>query len=218
MTAAIEPAPEIPVEHSTELRPIVLTPGFQDDERKVTWLASAMRRRGLQPLVISPQPTDASVGIEVLAEKLVRALDAAVGPTQPVDLFGFSMGGLIHRYFVQNLGGLARVRRMMTVATPHRGSWTPTWLPPRPALTQMSVGSEFLAALNADLSPLHQLDFMALWTPFDLSVLPGHSAYLPGLPQRRVISPFHATLLRDPVVVHNVAQWFLGDPQVCATA
>lgn len=193
-------------------RPVVLTPGYLDNEYKVNWLAAAMRRRGLHPLVISPQPSDASVEIQVLAEKLAAELDAQLDSDQPIDLFGFSMGGLIHRVYVQQMGGAPRVRRMMTVATPHRGSWTPTWLPPRPALRQMAPNSDFLTALNADLSALHRLDFLAVWTPFDLSVLPGSAAYLPGLAARRVYSPFHATLLRDPVVIHTVVEWFLAAP------
>jgi triacylglycerol lipase len=194
-----------------KLRPIVMTPGYQDNAHKVDWLASSLRRRGLRTLVISPQPTDATVGIEVLAEKLAQAVDEALGPTAPFDLFGFSMGGLIHRYYVQNLGDVTRVRRMMTVATPHRGSWSPTLLPPLPALRQMSMNSEFLEALNADISALQQLDFLALWTPFDLSVVPSSSAFLPELPHRRVLSPFHATLLHDPTVMHIIGEWFLAE-------
>jgi triacylglycerol lipase len=195
-----------------EARPIVLTPGYQDDPYKVNWLVSLLRHRGLRPLVISPQPSNGSVEIQVLAKKLAWALESRLGPEQPVDLFGFSMGGLIHRVYVQQMGGVGRVRRMMTVATPHRGSLTPTLLPSKPALRQMCRGSDLLTALNADLSPLRQLDFLALWTPFDLSVLPGDAAYLPGLPERRVFSPFHGTLLRDPMVLYTIVEWFRAEP------
>src|SRR5215207_8547661 len=117
--------------------PIVLTPGFRDDARKLTWLASFLRRNGVQPLIISPQPSDASVGIDKLAEALASEIERQLGPDQRFDFFGFSMGGLIGRYYLQRLEGTKRIRRLVTLATPHRGSWTARILPTRPALAQM---------------------------------------------------------------------------------
>jgi triacylglycerol lipase len=184
--------------------PVVLTPGYHDDARKLSWLASSMRLSGLQPVIISPQPSDASVGIDDLARKLAVEIEEQLGPTQPFDFFGFSMGGLIGRYYLQRLGGAQRMRRLVTLATPHRGSWTARLLPSRPALAQMYPGSDFLADLNQDLTLLAERDFMAFWTPFDLSVTPAYNCYLPGLPSMRLYSPFHATLLHDPIVLREV--------------
>jgi triacylglycerol lipase len=192
---------------STKL-PVVLTPGFLDDARKFSWLATYLQRNGLHPVVISPQPSDASVGIDELAKNLIREIDRQLGPNQQIDFFGFSMGGLIGRYFLQRLDGGQRVRRFVTMATPHRGSWTARLLPARPALAQMYPGSEFLAELNQDVASLAQHDFMAYWTPFDLSVTPPSNCYLPELPSTRLYSPFHATLLHDPVVMRVVAHNF----------
>ena len=192
--------------------PIVLTPGYQDDERKMTWLASSMTRAGLHPVIISPQPTDGTVGIDALAHQLAAEIESQLGPEQPFDFFGFSMGGLIGRYYVQCLGGAARVQRFVTVATPHRGTLTAYLVPNRPAMAQMYPDSDFLSDLNQDLSALTQLDFMAFWTPFDLSVTPAHHGYLPELPSTRLYSPFHATLLHDPIVRREVVKTFLTTP------
>lgn len=191
-------------------RPIVLTPGFLDDQRKVSRLVALLKRRGRQPVVISPQPTDASVGIDTLAVALAQEIDAQLGTDQPIDFFGFSMGGLIGRYYLQALGGAERVRRFVTLATPHRGSWTARLLPVRPALAQMYPDSDFLAELNRDLALLSACDFTALWTPFDLSVTPAQHAYLPTLGERRLFSPFHGTLLHDPNVLREVARCFVS--------
>ncbi len=193
--------------------PIVLTPGYLDDARKLSWLASYLRRNGLNPVTISPQPSDASVGIDELATILAAEIKRELGPDQPFDFFGFSMGGLIGRYYLQRLGGHQRLRRLVTLATPHRGSWTARVIPERfvstrPAFVQMCPESEFLNDLNQDLSLLVEHDFIALWTPFDLSVTPPHHAYLPTLPNIRLFSPFHATLLHDPNVLHEVANTF----------
>jgi triacylglycerol lipase len=190
-------------------RPVVLTPGYMDDANKLAWTASFFRRNGLHTVVISPQPSDASVGIDALAEKLAAEIERELGPDQPFDFLGFSMGGLIGRYYLQHLGGDARVQRLVTVATPHRGTLTARLLPQRPALAQMYPDSDFLTDLNRDLTPLTQRDFMAFWTPFDLSVTPSYNCYLPELPATRLYSPFHATLLHDPVVMREVVNFFL---------
>jgi triacylglycerol lipase len=196
--------------------PVVLTPGFLDDARKLSWLASYLRRSGLQPVVISPQPSDATIGIDELARMLAAEIERQLGPGQPIDFFGFSMGGLIGRYYLQRLGGAKRVRRLVTLATPHRGSWTARLLPMRPALAQMYPDSPFLTDLNQDLKQLAHHDFMAFWTPFDLSVTPAYHCYLPELPSMRLFSPFHATLLHDPIVLRQVVNTFLAARQMPA--
>lgn len=170
-----------------------------------------MRLNGLQPIIISPQPTDASVGIDVLAAQLAERIEQQFGPHQLVHYFGFSMGGLIGRYYLQRLGGSSRVRRFVTLATPHLGSWTARLMPPRPALIQMYPDSAFLADLNQDVSILMQHDFIAYWTPFDLSVTPPQNSYLPGLPAKRLLSPFHGTLLSDPLVMRELTNLFKID-------
>jgi triacylglycerol lipase len=179
-----------------------------DDARKLERLAAQMRVQGLEPVVLSPQPSDGSVGIDLLARRLAAQIEAALGPECPFDYFGFSMGGLIGRYYLQKLGGAARIRRMVTLATPHQGSWSAYSVPKNPAIVQMRPGSEFLTALNADLTALDRVEFVALWTPFDLSVTPGTNAYLPGRPAQRLFSPFHGLLVYDPSVIDAVTGYF----------
>lgn len=191
-------------------RPVVLVPGYQDTGAKLERLAAYLRSRGLDALILSPQPSNGQVPLEELACRLMEQIDAALGPDAPFDYFGFSMGGLIGRYYVQALGGARRVRRMVTLATPHLGTWSAYGAPPRPAVRQMRPGSAFLAALNASLGALAPVDFIALWTPFDLSVTPARNAVLPGRPNRRLLSPFHGLLVYDPWVIRAVAALFEG--------
>jgi hypothetical protein len=106
---------------------------------------------------------------------------------------------------------------MVTLATPHLGTWSAYGAPPRPAVRQMRPGSAFLAALNADLNALDTVEFIALWTPFDLSVTPARHAYLPGRPARRLLSPFHGLLVHDPWVIRTVAAAFQGTPRSAAS-
>ena len=44
-------------------------------------------------------------------------------PSQKIDIIGHSMGGLIGLYYVKKLGGHTRVRKLIMMGTPLRGTW-----------------------------------------------------------------------------------------------
>jgi triacylglycerol lipase len=187
--------------------PVVLVPGFRDDARILRALGRQLARQGLTPYPISPQPSNGRMQIERLAEQLAARIDALFGPGERVNLFGFSMGGLICRYYVQQLGGAERTGRLVTLASPHQGTWTAYACHRRPACVQMRPGSPFLDVLNRDLSALDAVDFVSLWTPFDLTIQPATSSHLPVGRVVRVLSPAHGLLLYDPLVLRIVATY-----------
>ena len=57
----------------------------------------------------------------MIHRKIERIL--AQTPSQKIDIIGHSMGGLIGLYYVKKLGGHARVRRLIMMGTPVRGTW-----------------------------------------------------------------------------------------------
>jgi len=44
-------------------------------------------------------------------------------PVKKIDIIGHSMGGLIGLYYVKKLGGADRVRKLVMMGTPYRGTW-----------------------------------------------------------------------------------------------
>ncbi|MBX3014730.1 MAG: hypothetical protein KF832_24635 [Caldilineaceae bacterium] len=182
----------------------ILVPGFNDDERCLATLERFLQQEGFPAYAISPQPSDGTVGIDELATQLATTIAAKFLPELPLNLVGFSMGGLICRSYLQQLGGLLRTERLITIATPHQGTWS-AFTCQRPACLQMRPGSSFLTALNADLSPLAQLNFTSIWTPLDLMILPATSSYLPVGEMKPILSPFHPALLMDGRILQTVA-------------
>lgn len=181
----------------------ILVPGFSDDTDILRGLESHLRGVGIAAYAISPQPSNGVVGLEVLAQELAATVAQQFTATTPLNFVGFSMGGLICRSYIQHYGGLARTERLITLATPHQGTWT-AYTYNRPACVQMRPGSDFLAALNQDLSALQQLNFTSIWTPLDLTILPPTSSYLPVGEMVQVWSPFHYTLLLDPRIIQII--------------
>nr|HEX4313981.1 alpha/beta fold hydrolase [Kofleriaceae bacterium] len=57
----------------------------------------------------------------LIHRKIERLL--AQYPSQKIDILGHSMGGLIGLYYVKKLGGHARVRKLIMLGTPVRGTW-----------------------------------------------------------------------------------------------
>lgn len=188
------------------LRPTILVPGFSDDAECLRTLERFLQREGIPAYTLSPQPSDGRVGIEVLAERLAGMIGKRLPDATPLNLVGFSMGGLICRSYLQQMGGSEHTERLITIATPHQGTWT-AYMYNRPACRQMRPGSRFLAELNHDLSPLQAINFTSIWTPFDLTVVPAISSYLPVGEMAPLLSPFHRTLVIDPRILHAVARY-----------
>jgi pimeloyl-ACP methyl ester carboxylesterase len=57
----------------------------------------------------------------LIHRKIERIL--AQTPSQQIDIIGHSMGGLIGLYYLKKLGGHTRVRRLVMMGTPVRGTW-----------------------------------------------------------------------------------------------
>ena len=157
---------------------VVLVPGIFDSPLIFRSMSRFIRQHGWMPLTPSLTPNDGSHGLETLAEQLKAFVDEHVEPEDQLDLVGYSMGGLVSRYYLQRLGGLVRVRRFITLSAPHNGSYMAYLLPNRGG-EQMRPGSAFIEDLNRDAAVLEQVDFVSLWTPWDLSIVPAHSSVLP---------------------------------------
>jgi triacylglycerol lipase len=197
------------VGHSNSFLPVVLVPGFRDDVRKVSYLARRLQSVGFSTHAISPQPSTGEMEIQDLAQQLAASIQEELVPEGSFHLFGFSMGGLICRYYVQRLGGADRVAKLVTVATPNRGSWLVRLYPDLPACRQMLPGSDFLLMLNRDLAPLEQVDYTSLWSRLDMTIVPAYSSWLPVGRHLTVSFPIHGWLLRDAHVVGRVVDQFL---------
>ncbi len=128
------------------------------------------------------------------------------------DLVGHSMGGLVATYLLKYLDLGARVRRVVTLGTPHRG--TPAAGPGAallglfsPALSQMLPRSDLLAELAVQPVP-RGCEVVSLAGGEDLLV-PPHCAEVapaPGQWNTRVPSVDHFGLSHDPTSLALVAR------------
>ncbi|MEB3301921.1 MAG: alpha/beta fold hydrolase [Cyanobacteriota bacterium] len=153
------------------------------------------------------------VPLEDLAAKLSQAVEERFGREQPLDVMGFSMGGVISRSWIQLLGGNGRVRRFTSVASPQQGTWTAQPWPGQllASVGDMKVGSPLLQRLNGNPEALQGIDCCSLYCLADVMVVPGWSAVLP-VGRREVLRPLHLQhheLMAHPASVAQVARELL---------
>ncbi len=157
--------------------PIILLHGYMMNRTNWLWFGRALARHGLGPLYgftyNSLAPVDASA----------RRLDGFVAEVlrreraQRVDIVAHSLGGLVSRYYIEKQGGAARVRRLVTIATPHHGT-----LLARagfgPVARELAPDSPVCASLGRPPRGAH---YTSVWSRSDNLVIPADSSQLTWL-------------------------------------
>jgi triacylglycerol lipase len=141
-------------------------------------------------------------------QQQIEAVEPGAGP---LDVLGFSMGGVIARSWIQQLGGQRRVRRFISLGSPQQGTWTAQPWPRRVfrGLADLRCGSVLLQELNSDLEGLRGVECHSFYSALDLAVLPGWRAVLPVGTARELPVATHPQLLRDPAALRPLAQELL---------
>jgi triacylglycerol lipase len=124
-------------------------------------------------------------------------------PEQKFDLLGFSMGGLVSRYYLRRLNGIARVRRFISISCPHNGTLI-AFLRSNAGARLMRPGSPFLSDLNSDTSVLDRIRVTSIWTPFDLMTFPASSSLVAFGRSVRVGVLAHPLMIRSRRVLRSV--------------
>jgi triacylglycerol lipase len=150
-------------------------------------------------------PNDGNSRLETLAEQVADYIERNFPAGQPLDLVGFSMGGIVTRYYLQRLGGLKRVQRYISISAPNNGTLMAYTLQ-RPGIVQMRPKSSLLEDLNRDVEALKQLQVTVLWTPFDLLILPARSSQMGVGQEIQLPVPLHAWMVSDSRTLATVAQ------------
>jgi triacylglycerol lipase len=178
----------------------------------IPWLQS----KGLKVHSLNLSPNNGEAGIDELAKQLAVHISAGFPPGQPIDLVAFSMGGLVARYYLQRLGGLERVQRFITIASPHKGTWT-AFLRSNPGARQMRPGSDFLKDLNRDAAVLDRIQLTTIRTPFDLMIIPSSSSELAAARSIRLNVAAHPLMVRDRRVLAWVHRLLVAEPGATTT-
>lgn len=180
---------------------VLLIHGIEDTGAVFNTMAGYLRQLGWSVYTLNLLPNNGDRGLDVLAQQVADYIVDTFAPEEPLDIIGFSMGGIVSRYYVQRLGGINRVQRFITISSPHHGTVV-AYASQRPGCLQMRPNSTFIQDLNSDAVVLEQINFTSIWTPYDLMIVPANSSQMP-LGQEVIV----------PVALHS---WMLTDSRSLA--
>lgn len=187
-------------------QPVLLIHGIGDNRSAFTLLRRTLRRRGFGRIVTvnySPLTSDVRKAAADLGRQVERTCRQS--GYEQVFLVGHSLGGIIARYYVQCLGGDARVSTLVTLGSPHAGSQLAR-LAPLLVGRQLRPNSELMRELAAPARC--RTRFVAIYSDRD-TVVPRRSARLehPDLSVTclQVHGVGHLSLLVNGTVAHAIA-------------
>lgn len=188
--------------------PILLIHGFIDNRSIFNKLRRSLRRRGFDRVLTVNLPVMYR-DIPAAAHKLAAQVEKLCEKTgyERIHIVGHSLGGLVARYYVQRLGGDARVHTLVTLGTPHKGTLAAHLLPQR-VVRQMRPGSHILAELDEPVAHC-RTRFVVFYSDLDQLVVPPDHGRLdhPDLTVRNIFlhGVGHLSIPSNGRVVHEIA-------------
>lgn len=157
--------------------PILLVHGMVDNRSIFTVLRRGLKKRGfgrIETINYSIFTGDIRAAAAQLSEEVERLVEET--GYERIHVIGHSMGGLIARYYVTRLGGDEHVHTLVTLGTPHQGSYL-AYLWNNSLTRQLRPGSALYAELAAPVRDC-KTRFIAYSSDLDQVVIPGSNAAL----------------------------------------
>ena len=194
-------------------RPLVLVHGLWNSSDVFLPLVNLLRKYDFPVFCPNLPHSLGQVPIPDLAYSLNKQINQQFGSKSPIDILGFSMGGLVTRYWLQKLEGARRTRRFFSVGCPHRGTFLAQCVPASlfAGIADMKRGSPLLNELNKDLTLISYLNLKSFFCYWDLMVIPGWQAALPIGPKKFICVLSHRGLVSHPTGIKTLLKEILID-------
>jgi len=179
--------------------PVVLVPGHGHNRAALQFLRIFLQSHGWEwvwPVNVASRDSS----LADMAAELGRRVDdlrRATGAEQ-VDVVGHSLGGLIAAWYVHHLEGGVRVRRLVTLGAPWKGTRMAVFSRSRVA-AEIGIGAPVLDGLAPPPVPT-----VCVWSPHDTLVVPCESAAPEGVEEVCIESLGHVEMLLSARVFRAV--------------
>jgi triacylglycerol lipase len=197
-------------------RGIVFIHGFVCNRGLWTPWLRRLQAQGRPFVAVNLEPVFGS--IEAYADTIdaaVRTLEQRTG--LPPVLVCHSMGGLAARAWLRRFQADARVHRVITIGTPHHGTWLGRF-GQMPNTRQMRLRSDWVEALAREEPPSRYTHFTCFYGHCDNIVFPASTATLPGADNRHIEGTAHVHMAFHPAVRDEAMRWLDAEPQTARMA
>tara|TARA_B100001250_G_C19781522_1_gene782078 strand:+ start:416 stop:1021 length:606 start_codon:yes stop_codon:yes gene_type:complete len=194
------------------IRPLVLLHGLWDDPKIFNTLIEEL---GSSSSLIFAPHLPHSFGrttIRSLSKELNRTVLERFGSHSFIDICGFSMGGLVARYWLQDFSGYKRTKRFFSIGSPHKGTLTALPIPKSffEGIADMKVGSRLIKDLDAGSEVLKGIYCRSYYCFSDLMVFPWWHAILPFGTSRSLPVLTHKALIANHKAIEEITYEFLS--------
>jgi triacylglycerol lipase len=126
-----------------------------------------------------------------------------------VDIVNHSMGGLVSRWYVKQLGGTASVNHWASLAGANHGTTVAALCSAYPSCQQMTPGSSFLSTLNSGDETPGTVKYRTWYSSCDGVINPYTSTALTGATNTLTSCTSHGAFLTSSTILGQVVS-FLG--------
>jgi triacylglycerol esterase/lipase EstA (alpha/beta hydrolase family) len=188
--------------------PVMLVHGIDDTARKMAAVDRYLEAHGWADRIrFDMVPSNGDQSLTALSGQVAAQADgfrARTGARQ-FDLVAYSMGSIIGRHYLQRRNGADHVRRFISIAGPHGGTWT-GYIRWNPGATEMRPRSPLLKDLDSDVSTLARtVRCYSIYTPFDLMIVPSNSSQVAWAKNVTVPVLLHPWMVEDGRVLSAIA-------------
>lgn len=155
--------------------PVLLVPGIGGGRVSLAFLRLFLDARGV-PSVYAMKFTGTDPTLVELASEVGRAVEALIRASgaERIDVVAHGTGGLAAAWYAQHVDRGARIRRLVTLGTPWRGTRLAVFVRGRVG-AEIVHGSALLDSLQPPIVPT-----VAIGSPDDTAVVPPSSAFPTG--------------------------------------
>lgn len=194
-----------PTARQREQRTVVLVHGYMANPSTLLAVEAALRLAGCKQVLAYGYRS--GEGVEAAARGLRAFLRRNVRGGR-IDLVCHSLGGLVARTYLQELGGARRVDRCVTLGTPHHGTYNAYWLASRVG-RELRPDSELLERLARTREAAEDVRFLSVVAGADNLVVP--RVFARHEQEVHVPDVGHVGMLFSPRVLRIVTR-FLAEP------
>jgi len=189
-------------------RPIVLIHGLWNTSDIFKSLTRKLDKYAIDYFAPTLKHDFGKVSIIDLTKFLNELIINKYGLEKEIDLLGFSMGGIIGSSWLKYFEGNKRIKKFISVGSPHNGTLTAQMVPsfPLKGISEMKINSKLLKDLYASNDFLENVNCISFFTNWDLMVFPGWKAYLPKGNKFSLNIFKHKNLMRNEYAINEIVK------------
>ena len=192
-------------------KPIILIHGLWNTSDIFSLITAKLDEIGIEYFAPTLEHEYGMKSIVELTNLLNDLIIEKYGYKKELDILGFSMGGIIGRYWINKFNGYKRTRRFLTVGSPHKGTLASQLVPKYPfrGISEMKINSHLLRDLSKSDYLLNGIECISFFTYWDLMVFPGWKASLNSGEKISLKIYKHKNLIRNPNAVGKIIEKLL---------